>query len=121
MVRAGVGKSVLRWGRNGMNKTKSKNVTPELDVSYSPLQKGEYIGYRVFFRATPASDSISVQLTKCTLHIVTTSTERCFMIRSFICSDVIFDRNRSTVIFFQRKFARHLHLLFYQFIPQVRC
>lgn len=49
MIRAGVGKSVLRWGRNGMNKTKSKNITPELDVSYSPLQKGEYIGYRVFF------------------------------------------------------------------------
>lgn len=49
MIRAGVGKSILKWGRNGMNKTKSKSVTPELDLSYSPFNKGEYFGYRIFF------------------------------------------------------------------------
>lgn len=49
MVRAGASKSTLRWGRNNMNKTKSKHFSPELDVSYSPTRNGEYFGYRIFF------------------------------------------------------------------------
>jgi hypothetical protein len=49
MLRAGASKYTLRWGRNNMNKTKSKSVTPELDLSYSPFNKGEYFGYRIFF------------------------------------------------------------------------
>jgi hypothetical protein len=48
MFRAGGSKSVLRWGVNNRNKTKSKNWSPELDLSYSPTRNGEYIGYRVF-------------------------------------------------------------------------
>jgi hypothetical protein len=49
MFRAGVCKSLLKWGRNNMNKTRSKGITPEVDLSYSPTRNGEYIGYRVFF------------------------------------------------------------------------
>jgi len=49
MLRAGASKSTLRWGRNNMNKTRSKHVTPELDLSYSPTRNGEYVGYRIFF------------------------------------------------------------------------
>lgn len=49
MFKAGICKSVLRWGRNNMNKTKSKSVTPDLDLSYSPTQHGEFIGYRFYF------------------------------------------------------------------------
>jgi hypothetical protein len=32
-----------------MNKTRSKGITPEIDLSYSPTRNGEYVGYRVFF------------------------------------------------------------------------
>jgi len=49
MFRAGVNKTLLRWGINGRNKTRSKKVTPELDLSYSPTRQGEYVGYRIFF------------------------------------------------------------------------
>jgi hypothetical protein len=49
MLRAGANKTLLRWGAKGRNKTRSKNITPELDVSYSPTRNGEYIGYRIFF------------------------------------------------------------------------
>lgn len=49
MFRGGVCKSRLKWGRNNMNKTRSKGITPEIDLSYSPTRNGEYIGYRVFF------------------------------------------------------------------------
>ena len=48
MFRGGASKSVLRWGRNNRNKTKSKGWSPELDLSYSPTRNGEYIGYRFF-------------------------------------------------------------------------
>jgi hypothetical protein len=49
MFRAGANKTLLRWGINGRNKTRSKQVTPEIDLSYSPTRNGEYIGYRIFF------------------------------------------------------------------------
>lgn len=49
MLRAGANKTLLRWGSNGRNKTRSKKVTPEFDLSYSPTRNGEYIGYRIFF------------------------------------------------------------------------
>jgi hypothetical protein len=49
MFRGGMCRSLLKWGRNQMNKTRSKGVTPEIDLSYSPTRNGEYIGYRVFF------------------------------------------------------------------------
>jgi hypothetical protein len=49
MFRAGANKTLLRWGSNGRNKTRSKNVTLEFDLSYSPTRNGEYIGYRIFF------------------------------------------------------------------------
>lgn len=49
MFKGGVCKSVLRWGRENMNKTKSKRITPDIDLSYSPTQHGEFIGYRVYF------------------------------------------------------------------------
>jgi hypothetical protein len=48
LFKAGACKSVLRWGRNNMNKTKSKGITPDIDLSYSPTGNGEYIGYRIF-------------------------------------------------------------------------
>lgn len=49
MFRAGANKTLLRWGINGRNKTRSKQVTLEADLSYSPTRNGEYIGYRIFF------------------------------------------------------------------------
>lgn len=49
MFRAGANKTQLRWGINGRNKTRSKKITPEADLSYSPTRNGEYIGYRIFF------------------------------------------------------------------------
>lgn len=49
MFRAGVCKSLLKWGVNNRNKTRSKRITPEFDLSYSPTRNGEYIGYRIFF------------------------------------------------------------------------
>ena len=49
MFRAGANKTLLRWGINGRNKTRSKQVTAEFDLSYSPTRNGEYLGYRVFF------------------------------------------------------------------------
>lgn len=49
MFRAGANKTLLRWGVNGRNKTRSKKVTLEADLSYSPTRNGEYIGYRIFF------------------------------------------------------------------------
>lgn len=49
MFRAGANKTLLRWGINGRNKTRSKQVTLEADISYSPTRNGEYIGYRIFF------------------------------------------------------------------------
>lgn len=49
MFKAGICKSVLRWGRSNMNKTKSKKITPDLDLSYSPFRNGAFIGYRVYF------------------------------------------------------------------------
>lgn len=49
MMKGGICKSVLRWGRSNMNKTKSKGITPDIDLSYSPTQHGEFIGYRVYF------------------------------------------------------------------------
>jgi hypothetical protein len=48
MYKLGISKSVLRWGRNHMNKTKSRSLTPDFDVSYSPTQNGEFIGYRFY-------------------------------------------------------------------------
>lgn len=49
MFRAGAAKTLLKWGRDEMNKTRSKKITPEFDLSYSPTRNGEYIGYRIFF------------------------------------------------------------------------
>jgi len=49
MFRAGACKSLLKWGVNNRNKTRSKRVTPEFDLSYSPTRNGEYVGYRIFF------------------------------------------------------------------------
>lgn len=49
LFKAGACKSVLRWGRKNMNKTKSKNINPDLDFSYSPLKNGAFIGYRIYF------------------------------------------------------------------------
>ena len=49
MLKAGACKSVLRWGRSNMNKTKSKNINPDLDFSYSPFRNGTFIGYRIYF------------------------------------------------------------------------
>lgn len=49
MFKTGLCKSVLRWGRDNMNKTKSKMITPDIDLSYSPTQHGEFIGYRLYF------------------------------------------------------------------------
>jgi hypothetical protein len=49
MFKAGVCKTVLRWGMNSRNKTKSKKITPEIDLSYAPLKNGLFVGYRIFF------------------------------------------------------------------------
>lgn len=49
MYKAGACKSVLRWGRQHMNKTRSKMITPDIDLSYSPAGHGEFIGYRIYF------------------------------------------------------------------------
>lgn len=49
MSRVGFCKSLLKWGINNRNKTRSKRITPEFDLSYSPTRNGEYIGYRIFF------------------------------------------------------------------------
>lgn len=48
MFKGGVSKTVLRWGAENRNKTKSKKITPEIDLSYDPLKKGTFIGYRLF-------------------------------------------------------------------------
>lgn len=49
MLKAGVCKSVLRWGRSNLNKTKSKSITPDLDLSYAPFRNSFFVGYRVYF------------------------------------------------------------------------
>ena len=49
MFKAGVCKSVLRWGRENRNKTKSKKITPDIDLSYAPFKNGAFIGYRFYF------------------------------------------------------------------------
>ena len=43
--------STLRWGRNKMNKTRSRHITPGLAVSSSPTRNRAYVGYTVFFPA----------------------------------------------------------------------
>lgn len=49
MLKAGACKSVLRWGRSNLNKTKSKSITPDLDLSYAPFRNSLFFGYRIYF------------------------------------------------------------------------
>lgn len=49
MFKAGACKTILRWGMQNRNKTKSKKITPEIDLSYAPLKNGLFVGYRMFF------------------------------------------------------------------------
>ncbi|TND08085.1 MAG: hypothetical protein FD123_2639 [Bacteroidetes bacterium] len=49
MFKAGASKTLLRWGSENRNKTRSKKWTPEIDLSYDPTQKGTFFGYRLFF------------------------------------------------------------------------
>ncbi|MEO5645722.1 MAG: hypothetical protein ABIQ40_13490 [Bacteroidia bacterium] len=49
MFKGGVSRTVLPWGRNKMNKFKSRKLSVDLDLSYSPFESGAYIGYRLYF------------------------------------------------------------------------
>jgi hypothetical protein len=49
MFKSGVSRTVLPWGRNKMNKFKSRRRSLDLDLSYSPYSNGLYIGYRLYF------------------------------------------------------------------------
>ncbi|MGL4597966.1 MAG: hypothetical protein ACRCYO_10570 [Bacteroidia bacterium] len=48
MAKLGMSKSVLPWGRDHKNKTKSKNWSPTIDLSYAPWKNGIYLGYQIF-------------------------------------------------------------------------
>jgi hypothetical protein len=49
MAKAGISRTVLPWGRNKMNKFKSRKRSIDLDVSYAPLANGVFVGYRLYF------------------------------------------------------------------------
>lgn len=49
MFKGGVCRTVLPWGRNKMNKFKSRKRSIDLDLSYAPFENGAYIGYRLYF------------------------------------------------------------------------
>jgi hypothetical protein len=49
MAKAGISRTVLPWGRNKMNKFKSRRRSIDLDVSYAPFANGAFVGYRLYF------------------------------------------------------------------------
>lgn len=49
MAKAGISRTVLPWGRNKMNKFKSRKRSIDLDVSYAPFANGVFVGYRLYF------------------------------------------------------------------------
>ncbi|MCX6310007.1 MAG: hypothetical protein NT084_00010 [Bacteroidetes bacterium] len=49
MFKAGMSRTILPWGKNKMNKFKSRNRSIDIDLSYAPLANGAFIGYRLYF------------------------------------------------------------------------
>jgi hypothetical protein len=49
MFKGGLSRTVLPWGRNKMNKFKSRKRSIDFDFSYAPFENGVYIGYRLYF------------------------------------------------------------------------
>ncbi|MDQ3111997.1 MAG: hypothetical protein M3R17_19100 [Bacteroidota bacterium] len=49
MFKGGISRTVLPWGRNKMNKFKSRKRSIDIDVSYAPFANGAFVGYRLYF------------------------------------------------------------------------
>lgn len=49
MFKGGLSRTVLPWGRDKMNKFKSRKRSIDFDFSYAPYENGAYIGYRLYF------------------------------------------------------------------------
>jgi hypothetical protein len=49
MFKAGLSRTILPWGRNKMNKFKSRKRSIDIDLSYAPMANGVFLGYRLYF------------------------------------------------------------------------